>query len=82
MLHNNLPTISDILTDLLVPPSSFYSVEKEKSGFPPYNILEIGDLTYRIDVGLSGFTKDDIELSRENNTLFIKSNGPKEKKKR
>lgn len=78
MLKNNLPAISNLLTDLLVSSSSLYSIEKEKNGFPPYNILDIGDLTYRIDVGLSGFTRNDIEVTRENNTLFIQSNGVKE----
>lgn len=48
--------------------------------FPPYNIVKTGDYTYDIEVALAGFTKDDIEVKVEENTLSITSVGKNDEK--
>jgi len=41
------------------------------STYPPYNIWQIDDQTYRIEVALAGFTKKDLTITHEQNTLSI-----------
>lgn len=48
--------------------------------FPPYNIVKTGDYTYDIEVALAGFTKDDIEVKVEENTLSVMSLGKNDDK--
>ena len=45
-------------------------------GFPKYNVIKT-DKNYTIEVALSGYTKDDVdvELDKVKNTLTIKSEG-------
>lgn len=40
--------------------------------YPPYNIEKVGEEEYRIVVALAGFTKDDIEIITEQNSLTIR----------
>ena len=58
--------------------SLFDSIEQfpNNVGFPKYNIIKT-DKDYTIEVALSGFTKDDIDVSldKAKNTLTIKSDG-------
>ena len=41
--------------------------------YPPYNIVKTGQYTYDVELALAGFSKDDIEVSYENNILSVKS---------
>ncbi len=43
------------------------------SNYPPYNILKTGEYTYDVEIALAGYSKDDIEVTYENNMLNIKS---------
>jgi molecular chaperone IbpA len=40
--------------------------------YPPYNIKQIKDNKYVIEMAVAGFSKTDIELTMEGNKLFIK----------
>ena len=42
------------------------------SNFPPYNLIEMTEDTFLIELALAGFNIDDIEVSQEKNTLTIK----------
>jgi len=42
------------------------------SNFPPYNLIEMTEDTFLIELALAGFNIDDIEVSQEKNTLIIK----------
>jgi molecular chaperone IbpA len=42
--------------------------------FPPYNIKKVEDNKYVIEMAVAGFSKQDIELTLEENTLLIKGN--------
>ena len=42
--------------------------------YPPYNIVEIDSLNWRIEIALAGFGKKDINISTANNLLTIESN--------
>jgi molecular chaperone IbpA len=41
--------------------------------FPPYNIVKIDDDTYRIDVAVAGFVKDDLKVLLDGDILTIES---------
>ena len=40
--------------------------------YPPYDLLKLDEVTYRISIAIAGFTKDDIDVSVDNGTLIIK----------
>tara|TARA_R100000742_G_C4276344_1_gene97336 strand:+ start:1090 stop:1503 length:414 start_codon:yes stop_codon:yes gene_type:complete len=41
-----------------------------KSNYPPYNILKKGE-TYFIEIAMAGFSKSDIDIEIEDNTLTV-----------
>jgi molecular chaperone IbpA len=50
------------------------------NSYPPYDIVKTGSYTYDIQVALAGYSKKDIKISFENNTLKIESLKSKEEK--
>jgi len=42
--------------------------------YPPYNIVEVDSLNWRIELALAGFGKKDINISTAENQLTIESN--------
>ncbi len=44
------------------------------STFPPYNLKKIDDNKYVIEMAVAGFSKQDIEITLEDNKLLIKGN--------
>lgn len=55
---------------------SFANSEQVNS-YPPYNIIKVDDLTYRISIALAGFEKHEIDIVLESDILTIKSEGKK-----
>lgn len=41
-------------------------------GYPPYNIEQRGDASYRITLALAGFSEADLAITLENNQLVIR----------
>jgi HSP20 family molecular chaperone IbpA len=41
-------------------------------GYPPYNIEQRGECSYRITLALAGFGEDDLAITLENNQLVIR----------
>jgi molecular chaperone IbpA len=53
----------------------FKDLEKvmhNSTNYPPYNLVEMGEDTYMIELALAGFKKDDIAVEQEKNVLTIK----------
>lgn len=50
---------------------------KNQSNFPPSNIIKLGENKYRLEYAIAGFSKNDIEILVQDNTLIIK--GEKQK---
>ena len=48
------------------------ALERENAGFPPYNIEKTGDDAYRIVMALAGYSKEDVEITTENNRLVVR----------
>jgi len=42
------------------------------NSFPYHNIIRVDDNRYIVELAVAGFSKDDIEITREKNTLVIK----------
>ncbi len=47
-------------------------VQKAASNFPPHNILKLDDSRYIVELAVAGFSKDEIEISVEDDTLIVK----------
>ncbi len=46
------------------------------SNYPPYNVLKCSDTTYQITIAMAGFSKDDVEITIENDLLNIVGTSP------
>ncbi len=40
--------------------------------YPPYNIETLGDSAYRISMAVAGFSEGDIEVTQQENALFVR----------
>ena len=49
------------------------TVAKASPGYPPYNIKQVKDNKYVIEMAVAGFSKSDIEMTLEGNKLVIKA---------
>jgi molecular chaperone IbpA len=49
-----------------------HALERDDTGFPPYNIEKTGDDAYRIVMALAGFSKEDLEIVTEDNRLVVR----------
>jgi molecular chaperone IbpA len=54
-----------------VPDLLSHALEREDSGYPPYNIEKCGDDQYRIVMALAGFGANDIDIVVEQNRLSV-----------
>ena len=45
---------------------------KNTTNYPPYNLVKFTDELFMIELALAGFSKDDIEVLQDKNTLIIK----------
>lgn len=43
----------------------------DAQGFPPYNIEKVGDDAYRIAMAVAGFTREELDLTVQDNLLVI-----------
>jgi len=43
----------------------------ESDAYPPYNIEKLGDGTYRIAMAVAGFSRDELDLVVQENTLVV-----------
>lgn len=41
------------------------------SAYPPYNVAQIDEDTYRIELAVAGFTNDELEIESHQNTLTV-----------
>jgi len=47
------------------------SQERITSSYPPYNIVDLKNDKYRIEIACAGFTKDDIEINFKENVITV-----------
>jgi molecular chaperone IbpA len=49
-----------------------HALERDETGYPPYNIEKTDEDAYRIVMALAGFSKDDVEIVTEQNRLSVR----------
>lgn len=60
---------------------SFEPFRYNNQSFPPYNIYEVGNDGFVIEMALAGYSKEDVEVVIEDNKLRISSNKVEESEK-
>lgn len=63
--NNQLIGISDILD------AFFDATSAESTTYPPRNIIKYNDGSYRLELAVAGFTKDEIKVTTEEDVLTI-----------
>jgi len=48
-----------------------FATRGEADSFPPYNIEKIGDGAYRISMAVAGFSRDELDLTVQDNVLIV-----------
>lgn len=51
--------------------TDFEQSGQDNIGYPPYNIIKIQDSKFLIELAVAGFSKEEIEIVTENNSLII-----------
>ena len=46
---------------------------KKPGSFPPYNLIKTDDNTYKVELAVAGYTKEDIDITVEKDILTVKS---------
>ena len=49
----------------------FGAVHETHSNYPPYNLVKESSVTFRLDIALAGFKKEEVKVYTENNKLFV-----------
>jgi molecular chaperone IbpA len=55
-------------------------VTEADTAFPPYNIEKLGDDSYRITMAVAGFTREDLEITVQENSLVVTGRASEETK--
>lgn len=55
-----------------VPSLLSHALQREETGYPPYNIEKVGEDQYRIVMAVAGFGRDDVEIVQEQNRLSVR----------
>jgi molecular chaperone IbpA len=48
-----------------------FATRGEADAYPPYNIEKIGDGAYRISMAVAGFSRDELDLTVQDNVLIV-----------
>ena len=49
-----------------------HALQRDETGFPPYNIEKIADDQYRITLAVAGYSSDDIDIVQEHYKLTVR----------
>lgn len=66
-------------TDMFNELESMSKAVAKAATYPPYNIKQVEENKYVIEMAVAGFAKSDIEITMEGNKLVIKGNSVEEK---
>ena len=47
------------------------AAHETKSNYPPYNYIKLDNITFKLEIALAGFKKEEIKVYTENNKLFV-----------
>jgi HSP20 family molecular chaperone IbpA len=76
-LVDDMYSLMDTLwADYSIDTQAFEALQS-KSTFPKLNVFDLKD-SYKVEIALAGFSKDEINLELKDNCLFVKSNDSQE----
>ena len=52
------------------------AVHESKENYPPYNLIKVNNIEFKLEIALAGFKKDEINVFTENNKLFVEGKSP------
>ena len=52
-----------------------FATRGEGDAYPPYNIEKVGEDTYRISMATAGFSRDELEITAQDNVLIVTGRG-------
>ena len=47
------------------------AVHESKQNYPPYNYIKVDNITFKLEIALAGFKKEEVKVYTENNKLFV-----------
>lgn len=50
----------------------FLNLEETKSGYPPHNLIKVGEDKYLVEVAIAGFTENELEIFVKDGYLTVK----------
>jgi molecular chaperone IbpA len=77
-MNNNALTRLDALNRALIGFDTMFDTMERRfanqvsNNYPPHNIIKTGENTYEIEVAVTGFEKNEISVTVENNVLVIR----------
>lgn len=57
------------------------NLNSQPATYPPYNLIKVNDDNFRIELAVAGFTPEEIDITLDDGTLYIKSNVEKSDEK-
>lgn len=55
-----------------------HTINKNQQNYPPYNIVKTGEHSYRVEVAVAGFTKEELTIEVVDGTLTIEGSSKKD----
>ena len=56
----------------------FGAVHESKENYPPYNLIKMSNVRFKLEVALAGFKKDEVKVYSENNKLFVEGHSTRD----
>ena len=50
---------------------------RSKENYPPYNLIKMSNVRFKLEVALAGFKKEEVKVYSENNKLFVEGHCPR-----
>lgn len=71
----DLPALVDRINKYSIGLDDYFDRLTELNGtqnsYPPYNLVQVSNVEYRLELALAGFTKEDVKVYTEHGRLFV-----------
>ena len=72
---SDLPALVDRINKYSIGLDDYFDRLTELNGtqnsYPPYNLVQVSNVEYRLELALAGFTKEDVKVYTEHGRLFV-----------
>ena len=74
----DLPALVDRINKYSIGMEDYFDRLSELNGtsnnYPPYNLVQVSNVEYRLELALAGFKKEDVKVYTEHGRLFVEGN--------